>query len=240
MSNHDEKNLPNNSSFLDDTNLLNKHAAKPKPIRKKLFRHKTFYTKSTVEKYKKSPPLAKSQILNSTMFEGHSYSPPVNLSNKIPLLNRNFNKPASPRFPPAAAIDNPAYSSPTSTKSKIPVRNTEKQAYKYTIPRILVPIIPVDPKTPTKNGGNFASSHHFLSSQSSECNASIISTPTKPLTPGPFRATKLWKSLIKYFVNKMPTKKHRSGFGFRYLDNTFTGSEAVDFLHTHHSLIFLG
>ncbi|XP_053182939.1 DEP domain-containing protein 1B [Scomber japonicus] len=47
--------------------------------------------------------------------------------------------------------------------------------------------------------------------------------------PGPYRATKLWNETIKLFRGGMPLKRHWANF--RYYDFSFTGSEAVDYLH---------
>ncbi|KAJ8287138.1 hypothetical protein GJAV_G00048090 [Gymnothorax javanicus] len=47
--------------------------------------------------------------------------------------------------------------------------------------------------------------------------------------PGPYRATKLWNELIKLFRGGMPVRRHWAHF--RSYDNSFTGSEAVDWLH---------
>ncbi|XP_034467863.1 DEP domain-containing protein 1B isoform X2 [Hippoglossus hippoglossus] len=47
--------------------------------------------------------------------------------------------------------------------------------------------------------------------------------------PGPYRATKLWNETIKLFRGGMPLRRHWANF--RYYDCSFTGSEAVDYLH---------
>ncbi|KAJ8395622.1 hypothetical protein AAFF_G00031030 [Aldrovandia affinis] len=47
--------------------------------------------------------------------------------------------------------------------------------------------------------------------------------------PGPYRATKLWNEIIKLFRGGMPLRRHWAHF--RSYDNSFTGSEAVDWLH---------
>ncbi|KAM8846364.1 DEP domain-containing protein 1B-like isoform 1-T1 [Synchiropus picturatus] len=47
--------------------------------------------------------------------------------------------------------------------------------------------------------------------------------------PGPYRATKLWNETIKLFRGGMPLKRHWANF--RYFDCSFSGSEAVDYLH---------
>ncbi|MEQ2185149.1 hypothetical protein GOODEAATRI_015233 [Goodea atripinnis] len=46
---------------------------------------------------------------------------------------------------------------------------------------------------------------------------------------GPYRATKLWNETIKLFRGGMPLRRHWANF--RYYDSTFTGSEALDYLH---------
>lgn len=51
----------------------------------------------------------------------------------------------------------------------------------------------------------------------------------KVIGPGPYRATKLWNETIKLFRGGMPLKRHWAHF--RYHDWSFTGSEAVDYLH---------
>lgn len=47
--------------------------------------------------------------------------------------------------------------------------------------------------------------------------------------PGPYRATKLWNETIKLFRGGMPLRRHWAHF--RSYDTSFTGSEAVDWLH---------
>ncbi|XP_056388737.1 DEP domain-containing protein 1A isoform X2 [Hyla sarda] len=49
------------------------------------------------------------------------------------------------------------------------------------------------------------------------------------ITPGPYRATKLWNEITKYFRAGMPLKKHRQSF--KTYGNCFTASEAIDWLH---------
>ncbi|XP_067419467.1 DEP domain-containing protein 1A isoform X2 [Emydura macquarii macquarii] len=49
------------------------------------------------------------------------------------------------------------------------------------------------------------------------------------VTPGPYRATKLWNEVTKYFRAGMPLKKHRQHF--RQHGNCFSAMEAVDWLH---------
>ncbi|XP_077306623.1 DEP domain-containing protein 1A isoform X1 [Lithobates pipiens] len=49
------------------------------------------------------------------------------------------------------------------------------------------------------------------------------------ITPGPYRATKLWNEVTKYFRAGMPLKKHR--IHFKTFGNCFTASEAIDWLH---------
>ncbi|XP_072317426.1 DEP domain-containing protein 1B [Eucyclogobius newberryi] len=51
----------------------------------------------------------------------------------------------------------------------------------------------------------------------------------KVIGPGPYRATKLWNETIKLFRCGMPLRRHWAHF--RCYDWSFTGSEAVDFLH---------
>ncbi|XP_010728442.3 DEP domain-containing protein 1B isoform X3 [Larimichthys crocea] len=51
----------------------------------------------------------------------------------------------------------------------------------------------------------------------------------KVIGPGPYRATKLWNETIKLFRGGMPLRRHWANF--RCYDNSFTGSEAVDYLH---------
>uniref|UniRef100_A0A3Q3IMA6 Rho-GAP domain-containing protein n=1 Tax=Monopterus albus TaxID=43700 RepID=A0A3Q3IMA6_MONAL len=51
----------------------------------------------------------------------------------------------------------------------------------------------------------------------------------KVIGPGPYRATKLWNETIKLFRGGMPLRRHWAHF--RYYDSSFTGSEAVDYLH---------
>ncbi|TNN02265.1 hypothetical protein fugu_009752 [Takifugu bimaculatus] len=47
--------------------------------------------------------------------------------------------------------------------------------------------------------------------------------------PGPYRATKLWNETIKLFRGGLPLRRHWAHF--RCYDWSFTGSEAVDYLH---------
>ncbi|XP_015211969.1 DEP domain-containing protein 1A isoform X2 [Lepisosteus oculatus] len=49
------------------------------------------------------------------------------------------------------------------------------------------------------------------------------------VTPGPYRATKLWNEVTKLFRAGMPLKKHRQHF--RVHGNCFTAAAAVDWLH---------
>uniref|UniRef100_A0A670YAP6 DEP domain-containing protein 1B n=1 Tax=Pseudonaja textilis TaxID=8673 RepID=A0A670YAP6_PSETE len=49
------------------------------------------------------------------------------------------------------------------------------------------------------------------------------------VSPGPYRATKLWNEVTKYFRAQMPQKKHRQHF--RKYGNCFTAAEAIDWLH---------
>ncbi|XP_073499976.1 DEP domain-containing protein 1A isoform X3 [Phyllobates terribilis] len=51
------------------------------------------------------------------------------------------------------------------------------------------------------------------------------------ITPGPYRATKLWNEVTKYFRAGMPLKKHRQSF--KTYGSCFTASEAIDWLHHH-------
>ncbi|XP_065529127.1 DEP domain-containing protein 1A isoform X3 [Lathamus discolor] len=52
---------------------------------------------------------------------------------------------------------------------------------------------------------------------------------SRPAAPGPYRATKLWNEITKYFRAGMPLKKHRQHF--KRHGSCFTASEAVDWLH---------
>ncbi|XP_066548576.1 DEP domain-containing protein 1A [Amia ocellicauda] len=49
------------------------------------------------------------------------------------------------------------------------------------------------------------------------------------VTPGPYRATKLWNEVTKLFRAGMPLKKHRQHF--RVFGNSFTAVAAADWLH---------
>ncbi|XP_074525328.1 DEP domain-containing protein 1A isoform X2 [Halichoeres trimaculatus] len=49
------------------------------------------------------------------------------------------------------------------------------------------------------------------------------------ITPGPYRATKLWNEVTRLFRAGMPVKKHRQNF--RHHTSCFTASAAVDWLH---------
>ncbi|KAM6986018.1 DEP domain-containing protein 1B-like [Aplochiton taeniatus] len=51
----------------------------------------------------------------------------------------------------------------------------------------------------------------------------------KMIGPGPYRATKLWNETVKLFRGGMPLKRHWAHF--RSYDNSFNGTEAVDWLH---------
>ena len=48
---------------------------------------------------------------------------------------------------------------------------------------------------------------------------------------GPWRATRLWNSIIRTFRAEMPLKKHKKNM--RTYENCFSSTEAVDFLHKH-------
>ncbi|XP_071510090.1 DEP domain-containing protein 1A-like [Diadema antillarum] len=50
-------------------------------------------------------------------------------------------------------------------------------------------------------------------------------------TIGPFRATKLWNTIISDFRSGIPLKRHR--WRMRHYDNCFTSAEAVDWLHNY-------
>ncbi|KAM4655465.1 DEP domain-containing protein 1A isoform 3-T3 [Amazona ochrocephala] len=52
---------------------------------------------------------------------------------------------------------------------------------------------------------------------------------SRPAAPGPYRATKLWNEITKYFRAGMPLRKHRQHF--KRHGSCFTASEAVDWLH---------
>ncbi|XP_070688566.1 DEP domain-containing protein 1A [Pempheris klunzingeri] len=49
------------------------------------------------------------------------------------------------------------------------------------------------------------------------------------ITPGPYRATKLWNEVTRLFRAGMPVRKHRQSF--RNYSSCFTASAAVDWLH---------
>ncbi|XP_043941541.1 DEP domain-containing protein 1A [Protopterus annectens] len=49
------------------------------------------------------------------------------------------------------------------------------------------------------------------------------------ITPGPYRATKLWNEITKLFRSGMPLRRHR--IHFKTYPNSFTATEAVDWLH---------
>ncbi|XP_075280138.1 DEP domain-containing protein 1A isoform X2 [Opisthocomus hoazin] len=51
----------------------------------------------------------------------------------------------------------------------------------------------------------------------------------RPAAPGPYRATRLWNEITKYFRAGMPLRKHRQHF--KKHGSCFTASEAVDWLH---------
>ncbi|XP_069644519.1 DEP domain-containing protein 1A isoform X5 [Haliaeetus albicilla] len=52
---------------------------------------------------------------------------------------------------------------------------------------------------------------------------------SRPAAPGPYRATKLWNEITKYFRAGMPLRKHRQHF--KKHGSCFTASEAVEWLH---------
>ncbi|XP_070765363.1 DEP domain-containing protein 1A [Enoplosus armatus] len=52
---------------------------------------------------------------------------------------------------------------------------------------------------------------------------------TRVITPGPYRATKLWNEVTRLFRAGMPLRKHRQNF--RHYASCFTASAAVDWLH---------
>ncbi|XP_032429199.1 DEP domain-containing protein 1A-like [Xiphophorus hellerii] len=49
------------------------------------------------------------------------------------------------------------------------------------------------------------------------------------ITPGPYRATKLWNEVTRLFRAGMPVRKHRQNF--RHHSSCFTAAAAVDWLH---------
>ncbi|KAK9404156.1 DEP domain-containing protein 1A [Crotalus adamanteus] len=57
----------------------------------------------------------------------------------------------------------------------------------------------------------------------------VAAMENRVVSPGPYRATKLWNEVTKYFRAQMPQKKHRQHF--RKYGNCFTAAEAVDWLH---------
>ncbi|XP_026871852.2 DEP domain-containing protein 1A [Electrophorus electricus] len=67
-------------------------------------------------------------------------------------------------------------------------------------------------------------SSHFVSDVSG-----TVSMDTHIITPGPYRATKLWNEVTKLFRAGMPLKKHRQHF--KVYTNCFTATAAVDWLH---------
>ncbi|XP_062974121.1 DEP domain-containing protein 1A [Elgaria multicarinata webbii] len=52
---------------------------------------------------------------------------------------------------------------------------------------------------------------------------------SRVVSPGPYRATKLWNEVTKYFRAEMPRRKHRQHF--KKYGNCFTAAEAIDWLH---------
>uniref|UniRef100_A0A672YU40 DEP domain containing 1a n=1 Tax=Sphaeramia orbicularis TaxID=375764 RepID=A0A672YU40_9TELE len=52
---------------------------------------------------------------------------------------------------------------------------------------------------------------------------------THVITPGPYRATKLWNEVTRLFRAGMPLRKHRQNF--RHYASCFTATSAVDWLH---------
>ncbi|XP_039985699.1 DEP domain-containing protein 1A [Xiphias gladius] len=52
---------------------------------------------------------------------------------------------------------------------------------------------------------------------------------SRVITPGPYRATKLWNEVTRLFRAGMPLRKHRQNF--RHYSSCFTASAAVDWLH---------
>ncbi|KAM4549123.1 DEP domain-containing protein 1A isoform 2-T2 [Odontesthes bonariensis] len=52
---------------------------------------------------------------------------------------------------------------------------------------------------------------------------------THIITPGPYRATKLWNEVTRLFRAGMPLRKHRQNF--RHYASCFTASASVDWLH---------
>ncbi|XP_042340114.1 DEP domain-containing protein 1A isoform X1 [Plectropomus leopardus] len=52
---------------------------------------------------------------------------------------------------------------------------------------------------------------------------------SRVITPGPYRATKLWNEVTRLFRAGMPIRKHRQNF--RHYASCFTASAAVDWMH---------
>ncbi|KAK2908195.1 DEP domain-containing protein 1A isoform X2 [Channa argus] len=52
---------------------------------------------------------------------------------------------------------------------------------------------------------------------------------SRVISPGPYRATKLWNEVTRLFRAGMPLRKHRQNF--RHYSSCFTASSAVDWLH---------
>lgn len=53
--------------------------------------------------------------------------------------------------------------------------------------------------------------------------------PSTDVSQGPYRATKLWNEVVRLFRCGMPTKRH--WYQFKAFHDTFSGSEAADWLH---------
>ena len=66
-----------------------------------------------------------------------------------------------------------------------------------------------------------------------ENNNNIGMENAKIITPGPYRATKLWRSLVRNFTTDMPVKTHSTHLGLKIYESSFTGAEAIDYLNDY-------
>lgn len=52
---------------------------------------------------------------------------------------------------------------------------------------------------------------------------------SRKITPGPYRATKLWNEIVRNFREKMPRRRHRRHLKLH--SDCFTANEAINYLH---------
>ena len=73
------------------------------------------------------------------------------------------------------------------------------------------------------------------SSISQKSNSSISQGNCNPISNSKrrYRATDIWNNLVENFTSKMPIKRHTVHLGLRTYEESFSGRDAVDFIHNY-------